>query len=104
MEWFKETGWRVVLDAAALVGTSELDLAKVQPDFVVMSFYKMFGFPTGLGAVLVHRDAEWTLKKVYFGGGTVDVAVGEERFHVFRQELHQRSVGFKRKSSNGAKI
>lgn len=41
--------WFTVLDAAALVCTSPLDLGVHKPDFVTLSFYKMFGFPTGLG-------------------------------------------------------
>jgi len=43
-------GWDVILDAAAFVPTSPLDLSAVRPDFVPVSFYKMFGYPTGLGA------------------------------------------------------
>ena len=39
----------VLLDAACLVGTSTLDLRCYKPDFVTLSFYKMFGYPTGLG-------------------------------------------------------
>eukprot|EP00916_Digyalum_oweni_P023066 GHVL01038349.1.p1 GENE.GHVL01038349.1~~GHVL01038349.1.p1 ORF type:complete len:342 (-),score=24.80 GHVL01038349.1:279-1304(-) len=47
--------WFVVLDAASLVSTSPLDLSAVCPDFVTMSFYKIFGFPTGVGkSWLVH--------------------------------------------------
>lgn len=38
--------WRILLDAAALVSTSPLDLAAVAADFVALSFYKMFGLPT----------------------------------------------------------
>lgn len=41
--------WYVLLDAAAFVSTAPLDLTKHSPDFVTLSFYKMFGFPTGLG-------------------------------------------------------
>jgi len=41
------TRWFVLLDAAAFVSTNYLDLAKFQPDFITISFYKMFGFPTG---------------------------------------------------------
>lgn len=41
--------WYTVLDAACFIGTSELDLGHYKPDFVTLSFYKMFGFPTGLG-------------------------------------------------------
>lgn len=38
--------WRVLVDAAAYVPTQPLDLRKVNPDFVSLSFYKMFGYPT----------------------------------------------------------
>lgn len=44
-----ETDWRVLIDAAAYVPTQPLDLRKVNPDFVSMSFYKMFGYPTVSG-------------------------------------------------------
>jgi len=42
-----EHGWDVLLDAAAFVPTNPLDLSQVKPDFVPVSFYKMFGYPTG---------------------------------------------------------
>jgi molybdenum cofactor sulfurtransferase len=38
--------WRVLVDAAAYVPTQPLDLREVSPDFVALSFYKMFGYPT----------------------------------------------------------
>lgn len=40
--------WFVLLDAAAYVSTSALNLDVVKPDFVAVSFYKIFGFPTGI--------------------------------------------------------
>lgn len=39
--------WFVCLDTASFVSTSKLDLAINKPDFLVVSFYKIFGFPTG---------------------------------------------------------
>ena len=48
-------GWDVLLDAAAFVPTNRLDLREVQPDFVSVSFYKMFGYPTGVGCLLVRK-------------------------------------------------
>jgi hypothetical protein len=33
---------------------------------------KIFGYPSGLGALLVHKAAARHLRKVYFGGGSVD--------------------------------
>ena len=45
--------WKVLLDAAAFVPTQPLDLRQYPADFVTISFYKIFGYPTGLGALLV---------------------------------------------------
>lgn len=45
-----------LLDAAAFVATSPLDLSKIKPHFVVLSFYKMMGFPTGIGALIIRKD------------------------------------------------
>ena len=50
-------GWHVLLDAAAFVPTNRLDLREVSPDFVAVSFYKMFGYPTGVGCLLIRNDA-----------------------------------------------
>ena len=48
-------GWHVLLDAAAFVPTNRLDLTAVHPDFVAISFYKMFGYPTGVGCLIVRN-------------------------------------------------
>ncbi|XP_052212414.1 molybdenum cofactor sulfurase-like [Dreissena polymorpha] len=85
-----ENCWFTALDAASLVSTSPLDLGSIKPDFVIISFYKMFGFPTGLGALIVHNKAAHVLKKTYFGGGTVAVSLAKQRFHVSRSSLSQR--------------
>ncbi|KAK3578357.1 hypothetical protein CHS0354_039070 [Potamilus streckersoni] len=82
--------WYTVLDAASFVSNSHLNLSEVTPDFVTLSFYKMFGFPTGLGALLVRNKSADLLKKVYFGGGTVKVSIANQRFHQFRDSLHDR--------------
>src|SRR5882672_6993455 len=75
-------GWRVLLDAAAFVPTSSLDLKSVRPDFVTISFYKMFGYPTGIGALLVRRPAFTKLKRPWFAGGTVNFASVQGQAHV----------------------
>ncbi|MFO1337175.1 MAG: aminotransferase class V-fold PLP-dependent enzyme [Burkholderiaceae bacterium] len=75
-------GWQVLLDAAAFVPTNRLDLQQHRPDFVVMSFYKMFGYPTGVGCLLVRNDALPTLRRPWFGGGTVNFATVQGRMHV----------------------
>ena len=67
-------GWDVLLDAAAFVPTNRLDLGRWHPDFVVMSFYKMFGYPTGVGALLARHSALRRLRRPWFAGGTITVA------------------------------
>ncbi len=78
----KEKGWDVLLDAAAFVPTCKLDLKEVQPDFVTVSFYKIFGFPTGIGCLLVKKDSFPKLKKHWFAGGTVDYVSVKESNHL----------------------
>src|ERR1700722_1699584 len=75
-------GWSVLLDAAALVPTSRLDLTAVRPDFVTLSFYKMFGHPTGVGALLIRRSALANLKRPWFAGGTVNFASVQGQAHI----------------------
>lgn len=83
-----------LLDAAALAATSPLDLtdSETAPDFTVVSFTKMFGFPD-LGALIVRRQAEAAFQfRRYFGGGTVDTIVcHKEQWHALkRHRLHER--------------
>lgn len=64
--------FRTLLDAAAFVPSNRLRLSKVQPDYVCISFYKMFGYPTGVGALIARHDALAVLRRPWFSGGTVD--------------------------------
>jgi selenocysteine lyase/cysteine desulfurase len=77
LEWVEAAhaqGWDVLLDAAAFVPTNRLDLGKVKPDFVPLSFYKLFGYPTGVGALIARREALSRLRRPWFAGGTITVA------------------------------
>jgi molybdenum cofactor sulfurtransferase len=76
--------WLVVLDAAKACGTRPPNLSRHPADFVALSYYKIFGMPTGLGALLVRRDALAILQRNYFGGGTVSSVLADERTHVLR--------------------
>lgn len=67
-------GVDVLLDAAAYVPTNRLDLNEVKPEFVTISFYKMFGYPTGIGALLMRKTIFQKLKRPWFAGGTVNFA------------------------------
>lgn len=103
----------VLLDAAKLVGTSPLDLSSVQDgevDMLCLSFYKMFGYPTGLGCLLVRHTCAARLMTVttlgstasqaqqghcrkqyrYFGGGTVLAALPQTSFRLLRAEATHR--------------
>lgn len=82
--------WFVCLDAASFVGTSPLNLSLYRPDFVTVSFYKIFGYPTGLGALLVSKRGAKVLQKRYYGGGTVKIAMSSNNFHTKRESLHEQ--------------
>lgn len=64
-------GWDVLVDAAAFVPTNRLDLSQWHPDFVPISFYKMFGYPTGVGCLLARQAALCKLRRPWFAGGAI---------------------------------
>ena len=74
IEHAQRKGVDVLLDAAAYVPTNRLDLGEVKPEFVALSFYKMFGYPTGIGALLIRRSVFKKMKRPWFAGGTVNFA------------------------------
>ena len=86
LEWIapaQATGWDVLLDAAAFVATNRLDLSRWRPDYVVLSFYKIFGYPTGVGALIARWPALAKLQRPWFAGGTITMAsVGADRHYL----------------------
>ena len=64
-------GYDVLLDAAAFAPANRLDLSRWHPDYVSLSFYKIFGYPTGIGALLVRRPALARLRRPWYAGGTI---------------------------------
>lgn len=88
LEWIERAhvlGWDVLLDAAAFVPTNVLDLGRFKPDYVDLSFYKMFGYPTGVGCLIARRDALARLRRPWFAGGTVAVASVLARRHALAE-------------------
>uniref|UniRef100_A0A1D1ZL06 Molybdenum cofactor sulfurase n=1 Tax=Anthurium amnicola TaxID=1678845 RepID=A0A1D1ZL06_9ARAE len=81
--------WMVLIDAAKGCATEPPDLARFPADFVVLSFYKIFGYPTGLGALIVRNEAAKLLKKTYFGGGTVLSSIANIDFVKRRECIEQ---------------
>jgi selenocysteine lyase/cysteine desulfurase len=89
LDWIhiaQEKGWDVLLDAAAFVPTNRLGLHKYHPDFVSISFYKIFGYPTGLGCLLVRRRVFKKLRRPWFAGGTIIIASVRGDSHYFDSE------------------
>ncbi|EFH51195.1 hypothetical protein ARALYDRAFT_912014 [Arabidopsis lyrata subsp. lyrata] len=108
----KSNRWMVLIDAAKGCATLPPDLLKYPTDFVVVSFYKvspgfskinealltflfsavfmkLFGYPTGLGALLVRNDAAKLLKKTYFSGGTVAASIADIDFVKRRERVEE---------------
>jgi selenocysteine lyase/cysteine desulfurase len=84
LEWVTEArtrGWDIMLDASAFVPTNALDLSRWHPDFVSLSWYKVFGYPTGIGSLVARRQALARLRRPWFSGGTIGVASVVEPRH-----------------------
>jgi len=87
LEWIDlahQRGYHVLLDAAAYVPTNPLDLTAFDPEFVIVSFYKMFGYPTGVGALIARVEALRQLQRPWFSGGTVRFASAQNQLHLLK--------------------
>jgi selenocysteine lyase/cysteine desulfurase len=82
-----EHGYDVLLDAAAYVPANRLDLSVHRPDFVPVSWYKMFGYPTGVGCLIARREALARLERPWFAGGTISAV------SVMAADWHALSAG-----------
>src|SRR5436305_9067605 len=83
-------GFDVLLDIAAFIPSRALSLRRYPADFAALSFYKLFGYPTGLGALVARRDALCRLRRPWFAGGTVMYASVAADAH----RLRARHEGF----------
>ena len=86
----RRAGWDVLVDAAAFAPTNRFDVGRVRPDFVALSFYKIMGFPTGVGCLLMRRDRLDRLERPWFAGGTITIASVQGDGHY----LHRDEAGF----------
>ena len=90
LEWTtyaQDRGWDVLLDCAAFAPSNRLYLARWLPDFVPLSFYKMFGYPTGVGCLLARKNALEKLVRPWFAGGTITIAsVQAEKYYLAEGE------------------
>ncbi len=69
----------MLLDAAAFAPTNPLDLRVHKPDLMCLSFYKIFGYPTGMGALIIRSSLVKHLHKRYFGGGSVALGTKKKK-------------------------
>ena len=84
LEWIgaaQRLGYDVLLDAAAYLPGNQLDLGRVHPDFVTVSWYKVFGYPTGIGCLVARREALARLRRPWFSGGTIQVVSAQGEWH-----------------------
>lgn len=51
----RATKWVIGIDASAFLSNGNIDLKSNPFDFVVFSFYKIFGYPTGIGALILRN-------------------------------------------------
>ncbi|MFJ8045242.1 aminotransferase class V-fold PLP-dependent enzyme [Kitasatospora sp. NPDC096147] len=85
LEWVpvaQARGWRVLLDAAAYLPTGPLDLAAVPADFTALSWYKITGYPSGVGCLIARREALGGLRRPWFAGGTVLASSSHTDWHL----------------------
>jgi molybdenum cofactor sulfurtransferase len=71
--------WRVLVDAARAAAHAPPDLAAHPTDYVALSYYKLFGAPTGLGALVVRRGGALRALlrgRAYRGGGAAAAPAG----------------------------
>ncbi|RPA82468.1 PLP-dependent transferase [Ascobolus immersus RN42] len=73
--------WYSLVDAASYAMTSPIDVSEMQPDFMAISFYKIFGYPD-LGGLIIRKSSSRLLRsKKFFGGGTIAGLLISENWH-----------------------
>jgi molybdenum cofactor sulfurtransferase len=95
---YQQRNFHVLIDSASYSSTNQFNLSKHPADFLVLSFYKLFGFPTGLGCLIVKNKHQKLFRKDYFGGGTVD-AIAIDPFYLspridFTERMEDGTVAF----------
>ncbi|XP_076951850.1 uncharacterized protein LOC143625398 [Bidens hawaiensis] len=88
MSLARENGWDVCLDANAL-GAKDMDtlgLSLLQPDFLICSFYKVFGEnPSGFGCLFIKKSRSSVVKNSAMVTGLVNIVHAVNR-PLFLQE------------------
>lgn len=87
----KSAGFSTLIDGAALASSTRVSLRKIPAaDGMVVSFYKMFGYPTGVGALVAKKSFLATLARTWFSGGTVDFVQAPGNLTLHAKDLTSR--------------
>ncbi|CAA7387679.1 unnamed protein product [Spirodela intermedia] len=101
MAMAQQNNWHVLLDAGAL-GPKDMDslgLSLFRPDFIITSFYRVFGAdPTGFGCLLIKKSAMGSLQNQSGTTGTGMVRI----VPVFPQYLSDSVDGLEEPAGGGA--
>ena len=90
IQYAYECGYCTILDGAALAPTSSFSIEDMPVDAVAISFYKMFGFPTGVGALIAKESFLAYLQRPWFAGGTVDVVQAPGPIMTYTSVMNER--------------
>ncbi|KIM24423.1 hypothetical protein M408DRAFT_233582 [Serendipita vermifera MAFF 305830] len=91
LENAKSRGCSTLIDAAALVSSTRVSLRDIpSADAMVVSFYKMFGYPTGVGALIAKKEFLAKLDRKWFSGGSVDFVQAPGRLTIHAKDLTAR--------------
>lgn len=88
---YQSKGYLILLDAAKYITSHKLDLSLIKPDFIPISFYKLFGsILSGLGCLIVKKTHLSLFNKDYYGGGTYDLHIPQEKEHYKVKKTEER--------------
>jgi molybdenum cofactor sulfurtransferase len=90
LKYASSLGYHTLLDAAALAPTTTFSLSDHPVDAMAISFYKMFGFPTGVGALVVKKSFLEILERPWFAGGNVALVQVPGTIVTKTHELHEQ--------------
>lgn len=76
-------------DVAKYITSNKVSLKDNIVDITAISFYKIYGFPTGLGCMIIKKDISKYLNKVYYGGGSILSYNSYENHHVKNDILYK---------------
>ncbi|XP_024625420.1 molybdenum cofactor sulfurase isoform X2 [Medicago truncatula] len=100
MRTAQENGWHVLIDACAL-GPKDMDsfgLSLFQPDFLICSFYKVFGEnPSGFGCLFVKKSSISILESSTCAG-IVNLVPESTQFNLSEDSSCNNQVGIGQKS------